>query len=221
LKKILFLISLFSVSLLFGQKEKVHEQLTENNAFITFNPLGIVELQSTVGAGMQLPVNNHIALFTEIAAVFKHPFYQNPDNIKFGLRNIIQLRYYSKTRKLSTSFVALEARIKHYSFYNVRSFVNEFARDTLNNLSHTAVATSVGGGIVFGTMFPLSKNKKLQMELTAGIGVKQKFVKYKNVNRLYKPLFFQGGSGFSIPAIDETAAMPYLPCAIRICYLIR
>ncbi len=215
------MLPLLIVSFLFAQTKKEQLVSSPHNVYITFNPLGIAELQSTFGAGIHLPFNNRITFFTEIAAVFKNPVYKNPDDIKFGLRNITQFRYYSKTRKRSTSFIALEARIKYYSFNNVRTFINEVIKDTLKQVSHTAVALSVGGGIVFGSRFPLSKNQKWQMELTAGIGVKNKSVFFRNINNNYSPEYVLGGSGMRIPAIDEPGGMPYLPCAIRICYLIR
>lgn len=204
---------------LFGQtNKKPLQQLLPHKVYFSFNPLGIAEFQSTIGAGIHIPLNNQTALFTEIAAVFKNPVYNNPDDIRFGYRNIIQLRYYSKTRKRSTSFIAFEARIKHYSFNNVRTFLNETIRDTLNNFNHTAVALSVGGGIVFGTTLPLSKNKKWQMELTGGVGVKNKTVFFRNINKNYKPEYVLAGSGMRLPALDEPGGMPYLPWAIRICY---
>jgi hypothetical protein len=220
LKKLLLLLSFFLVSFLFGQKKKEYIQSFANNVYFTFNPLGIAELLSTVGAGIHKPLNNQIAFFTEIATVFKNPFYKNPDDIKLGFRNITQFRYYSKTRKRSTSFIALEARVKYYSFNNVRTFINETIGDTLKYLNHTAAALSVGGGIVFGTAFQISKNEKWQMELTGGIGVKNKTVFFRNVNNNYKPEYALGGSGMRIPAIDEAGGMPYLPLAMRIRYRI-
>ena len=61
------------------------------------------------------------------------------------------------------------------------------------------------------------------MEMTAGIGAKQKFVKYKNLPpgyELYVPPFNRKPDALRPPEIDEAVGMPYFPCVLRLRYVI-
>jgi len=72
--------------------------------------------------------------------------------------------------------------------------------------------------VLGGTSFNLSKNGQWRGEITAGIGARHKFVRYKNLPQGYKPIFFEKACGFCPPEIQEAVGMPYFPMALRIKY---
>ncbi len=115
----------------------------------------------------------------------------------------------------------MEFRFKpvHFSSYN--TFKNSITADTLNKFLYRANALSLGGAILFGETFNISKNGNWLLELTIGIGAKHKFVKYKNIPAGYAVIPKQPREMDFIPAVDEAIGMPYIPCTLRLRYIIH
>ena len=78
-------------------------------------------------------------------------------------------------------FVAPEFRIKSYSFDNVLDFINPTTSDTLHAFPFRERQLLIGGALVFGKQYSLSKRKGLYLELTAGLGAKHRLIKRNDI----------------------------------------
>lgn len=101
-----------------------------------------------------------------------------------GLRFILQPRYHFGESK--TFFVAPEFRVKTHSFDNVLNFGNAATADTLHAYLFLERQLLIGGALVFGKQFSLSKRNGLYLELTAGLGIKHRFIKRKDIPEGYQ-----------------------------------
>jgi hypothetical protein len=218
---ILFLIDVMPLS---AQKQYKNKQLSPVQRGFTFNPLALAEPQAAASLGFYNKQTPHSGYFTELSYVFKAPFYGGADPVTGGFRWLLQYRYYPEKKGKSSFFWGVEFRLKGYGFTGKNTFVNKAVADTIRKYNYKANAASVGGAILLGTSFNLSKNNQWQLEVTAGIGAKQKFIKYKNLPNgyeLYEPPDKSYPDILRPPEIDEAVGMPYFPIAFRICYQIR
>ena len=224
MKKYLLPVLFFSVILLpamaqhpaTGKKKSI--QLPLSQKMISFNPFSLFEPQAAIGIGFDHIVTQQWGYFTELSYVFKTPFYKNPDPITGGFRWLVQYRYYLKAGGGWDYFIAPEFRMKGYGFTGSRNFENLQTADTLANVPYKANALSVGGGLLAGTGFNLTKNGQWRGEISAGIGARHKFVRYKNLPQGYKPVVYENACGFCPPQFDKAIGMPYFPMALRIKY---
>jgi hypothetical protein len=207
-----------------AQKKIANNHLPKRQKTITFNPLSIAEPQAAAGLGFTNSITARSGYFTELSYIFKAPFYGGADPITGGCRWLLQYRYNLLKKRRWDYFWGAEFRLKGYGFTGTNAFVNKAINDTLNKYNYKANATSVGGAVLFGAIFNLSKNSRWQMEMTFGIGAKQKLVKYKNLPEgyeLYVPPFYRKPDVLGPPDINEAVGMPYLPLAIRVRYQIN
>jgi hypothetical protein len=219
-------------------KMKTERNGFEKKSYLSFNPFGLAELQMAIGIGFSKHYSPRSEHFTEFSYITKTPFY-NPDWKELnGIRFLLQYRYhfvdnkkrradnksYSRQiRKAHTPFLGLEFRIKTYNFSSGDNFVNKSTNDTLSNFIYRANAISFGGAVLFGYSFNIGLNGRWSIELTAGIGAKNKSVTYKNLPGGYNIINYslQGGFGLKPPAINEPVGMPYFPCTMRIRYSLK
>lgn len=192
--------------------------------FLTFNPFSLFEPHAAAGFGISKNIKARSSYFGELSYVFKTPFYRGAEPVTGGFRLLQQYRYGVNMQYKAEYFIGAELRLKHFGFTgNNNVFINTSANDTISRYNYKAKATSVGGAIVIGTIINVSKNKKWQIEFTTGIGVKHKFVEYKNLPLGYK--LFEPGTErrgtVGPPEIDEAVGMPYIPSTLRLRYLIN
>lgn len=242
-KGFLFFSFLVSGIIAFAQKAGSitnTDQYIQLGKYLSFNPLGLLEPQIAAGLGGGIRMSDRSEFFTELSYVAKHPAYQY-DNLNFyhGIRLLAQYRYHflqqwrplinfgaitkfqRERRRRNQSFIAVEFRYKPASFSSYNAFENKATADTLNKYAYKAISHSIGGAILFGETFSLNKEDNLFLEITAGIGAKQKFVKYTNVPQGYSVIPKIPREMNFIPKIDEAVGMPYFPCTIRLRYLLR
>ncbi|MEO6405512.1 MAG: hypothetical protein ABIY51_13225 [Ferruginibacter sp.] len=181
------------------------------NRSMMFNPLSLAEPQAALGIGYHQQFTARSGYFIEVSAVFKSPFYGGADPITGGYRGILQYRYQLIKKHRRNHFVAAEFRLKRYGFIGSNNFGNTTIPDTLRNYNYKALATSLGGGILTGTLFDISKNDRWYLEMTIGIGAKRKFVKYENLPPGYALLMQRRPDSFGPPDIDEAVGIPYFP----------
>lgn len=222
MKKCCLIISLFLSSTVAStaQNKTKKSSLSRQQQAITFNSLGLAEPQAAVGLGFTKMFAPRSSYFTELSYIFKSPFYQEAYPVTGGYRWLLQYRYHNIKDNRRNHFWGAEFRMKGYGFTGTNTFINKVSNDTLITYPYKAQATSVGGAILLGTIFNLSRNNRWQMEITCGIGAKHKFVKYKNLQQGYKPTFPEGGWGLKPPEINEAVGMPYFPTTIRLRYCI-
>lgn len=233
----LLVFTLFSCCSLIAQQPKDETIVREaTGKYLTCNPFAIFEPQATVGLGF----GNHFSEIGEYYAEFsyltKSPFNDSRSNNLSGVKIVTQYRYHylnhRKTAGNSISlrkqkhpkfqpFIGLEFRFKNFNFSGLNSFYNESLVDTIREYNYKANANVVGGAIIFGNTYMISKNTRWNLEVTGGFGGRMKFVKYKNVPKDYKVLPGRRAFGLGVPLIDEAVGLPYFPVALKIKYLIH
>jgi hypothetical protein len=208
----------------------VNSQFNTSEKYLTFNPLGIVEPQMAIGIGFSNKFTERSAYFVELSYIKNTVFYNTDVEKLNGFRFLAQYRYHflqnSKQSKINirrlkvNPFVALEFRLKQYGF-STTTVVNNAIFDTISKIKINAIATSLGGAILFGTSYNISKNNKWKLEVTAGIGAKQKYVRYKNLASGYEEIRQKKRDVFGPPKIYEEVGVPYFPIVFRMKYLIN
>lgn len=238
MKQLLFVISLLWVIAATAQQNNTRRASAakvQMQQYLTFNPLGLAEPQLTAGIGFGNRFTRRSEYFTELSYIGKHPSYGFAMAYLHGMRFIAQYRYHflqqwkpllkvgikrQERAARIQPFIAAEFRIKPFNFSAKNSFVRKNPADTLNDFAYEANALSVGGAIVFGSTYNISANGRWKIELTAGIGAKQKFVRYKNVPAGYERYTIKR-IDLGAPQPDEAIGLPYFPFCMRIKYMIQ
>lgn len=243
MKRILLLYFFLASNAALSQKIKstiLNNGFKPTGKYLCFNPLGLLEPQITIGFGAGTRITPRSEFFTEVAYLGRNPVYKY-DELKFyhGVRLLMQYRYHflqqwrpiinlgrfteyqRERRRRNQFFMGVEFRIKPVNFSAYNNFENKTTAATLDKFQYKANSLSLGGAILFGETYRLSKNENWLLELTAGIGAKQKSVKYKNIPAGYSVIPRVIREMDFIPRVDEPAGMPYLPATIRLRYLIR
>jgi hypothetical protein len=198
----------------------------------------VAEPMFAIGPSYGCRFSERSECFFEVAYVSKSPFYDWQDISRLhGARMLAQYRYHflqqwkplinfgtrnRRRRERQQPFIAAEFRYKAFSFSSKGNFVNPSIRDTLYGVSFNANTNTLGGALIFGSTFNLSADEKWKLELTAGMGCKQRFVKLKTLPagyQVYRDLFPKDGP--TIPLLQEEAGFPYFPFAVRLRYVIN
>ena len=218
--------------------KSTQQRFTATEKYFSFNPLALAELQVAIGAGFGNRFSERSEYFTELSYIAKHPFYDMPEKSLHGFRFLAQYRYHflqrwrplinlgnftkaSRERNARHNpFIGVEFRLKPHSFTGNQTFIKASPADTLNNFLYSANAVSIGGAIITGSTFNISRNEKWKLEFIIGIGAKNKIVKFKNVPESYFSYRILPKDGPVIPLIFEEAGSPYIPCTLRLRYVI-
>jgi Protein of unknown function (DUF3575) len=216
---LLCLLNLFAAAQSKKNKTATHG-LTQSEKYFSFNPFGLAEPQMAIGAGFGCRFSERSEYFTELSYLLKTPFYSYQANSLNGFRFLGQYRYHF-LQKNTNRFIGAEFRLKMYEFTGKNTFVNNTSHDTLKSVSYNANAVSLGGAIVFGNTYNLSRNGMWKIEITAGIGAKHKLVSFKRALKEYEVIIQSKPDGLAPPYIFEAVGMPYIPCTIRLKYLIN
>jgi hypothetical protein len=236
MKKILLLPMLLFVLDTIAQKNKTEkfQEPFSQYSYLSFNPFSIAEPQLAIGLGYGNRFTERSEAFTELSYVAKHPSYHFDYEKLNGFRFIAEYRYHflqqwrpiiylgqgiRERKRRSHPFIGLQFRLKQYRLIDKDNFTNSI--DTLTKFRYIANVISLGGALTFGATYNISKNKKWQLEVTTGIGAKQKFVKYKNLPSNYKVVEpTRAVDSFGPPDINEEVGMPVFPTTIRVRYMI-
>lgn len=179
------------------------------------NPLSLAESQLSLGPCAGYRFNERLGLWSEASFIFANSYMPEEWKSMKGLRFILQGRYYLAGRK--KFFLAPEFRIKSFSFNNRLTFVNDHSFDTLSNFSFREKQVLAGGALVIGRQIRISRNGKLFLETTFGIGGKQRFITRKNVPEGYKADLRRGVDGGLSPNYEyELNGTVYFPASCRI-----
>lgn len=206
---------------------------TGSEKYVSFNPFGLLEGGMTIGGSFGNRFSERSEYFSELSYIGKNPLYNEYVNSMHGFRLITQYRYhflqqwrpilsigFQKRRARTKPFAGLEFRIKEYNFSSTNSFVNHATNDTINNYSYKANATCLGGTVIFGATHNIGSSGNWKIEITAGLGAKQKLVRFKNIPTGYKPVIVRA-IDWGFPRIYESVNSPYVPFAIRLRYVIN
>jgi hypothetical protein len=208
MKKIYLLPLLFLFTQLHGQSYR------SPYWSIGVNPLGVIEPMSVIGPCFSYHVLPRIELWGEISYLFKNLYLTNELKNMRGYRFIFQPRYYTDNSK--TIFIAPEFRLKQYSYNASATFINSTTADTLTNFPYRGSQVLAGGAFILGGQIVLSKQNHLYLEITAGIGGKQRYIKRKNVPAGYTYEVQNGGFGFNPHYDRNNDGTPYIPLGFRL-----
>jgi hypothetical protein len=235
MKKILVLPFLFLCINIIAQKNKgtkVDVPFT-NYSYLSFNPFSIAEPQFALGLGYGNRFTQRSEVFAELSYVAKHPSYHFDYEKLNGFRFIAEYRYHflqqwrpiinlgEKRRnrnRRSQPFIGLQFRLKQYRLIDKDNFTNSI--DTLTKFRYIANIISLGGALTFGSTYNISKNKRWQLEITTGIGAKQKIVRYKNLPPNYKVVNYEKSRALYTPKINDEIGTPVFPTTIRLRYML-
>lgn len=214
--------------------------------YFSFAPLAVLEPHLTLGASFGQRLTNRSEYFAELSYVAKTFIYNqrgrqsNAYSYKLnGARMIVQYRYHFLQRwrpiinlgqggrkkaigKKIQPFMGVEFRYKPYNFSSTGDFINQSIADTLLGIAFIAHDDVLGGALIFGNTFNLTKDKRWKLELTFGIGAKQRFVKFISLPKgyiIYRSFIPKDGP--IIPPPQEETGAPYFPISIRLRYCIK
>ena len=234
----LFLLLLFSFCS-YGQGPSASPELrnTESQLYISFPLTGLAEPHLAIGPSAGYRFSERSEVFLETAYVTSTPFYEwNYAQRIRGFRGILQYRYHflqqwrplfhtgsgrRMRRSRNEPFVAVEGRIKPFSFSVDREIVNAVTNDTLSAYNLEGRATVSGAALVFGNSLQLSRNERWKLECTLGLGAKQRRVQFKNMQAGYARPAFNKRVAFQVPAEDEPISTAYIPFTLRLRYIIN
>ncbi len=91
-----------------------------------------------------------------------------------GIREILQLKRFIGLDK--HMFLALEARYKYYSFLDSGDFFNNATAGRLYAIPNFQRHFVYGAGLQVGYRLGIGKSERLQLEFSAGLGMKNKVV---------------------------------------------
>lgn len=245
LKSILTIIFLFPIFSL-AQKGEKNAINGFKETYFSFAPLAIFEPHFALGGSFGQRITARSEYFTEASYVAQIPIFNQRDrnNNLFntqlkGARIILQYRYHffkkgkpilnlmSREKRIALAekwqpFIGIEFRFKSYNFTSYADFINRSIADTLWGQMFTAHANVLGGALIFGNTFNLTKDKRWKLELTYGIGGKQRFVKLKSLSNEYEVYHsFMRKDGPYIPPLYEEVGSLIIPFAIRLRYCIK
>jgi hypothetical protein len=237
MKRLLLLFLLFTSFVSFSQSKqsKIGKGYDEKEKYFSVNFFSIAEPQFAFGPSFGNRFSERSEYFLELAYVAKTPFYDWHSFEKLrGVRMILQYRYhflqqwrplinfgngFRRMREKHQPFIGVEFRLKPISFTTTGNFINTTVNDTLYGYPFSANAFTCGGALIFGQTFNLSANEKWKLELTMGIGAKQRNVKLKTVPAGYKVLPRERVA-FQTPLLQEETGGPLIPFAVRLRHIL-
>lgn len=206
--KIFLLPILFSCS-------QIHAQSGNSYWSLGTNPFSFVEVIPAIGPCFSYRISQRFELWSEASYLFGGP--DRIDNWKNlqGLRFIFQPRYYINRNR--TFFIAPEFRLKHYSYNATATFINSTTSDTLNSYPYKGLQLLVGGALLIGGQAVLSRRHHLYLEITTGIGAKQRHIKRNNVPSGYFYYHYYSRDSFDFTDYDDEYRIdPYVPLGFRL-----
>lgn len=224
---------LFQLLLLIGTLQAAAQTTAHHNRFrssyLSIAPFILLEPHMAPGLGYSHKWTEHSSVFAEGAYLLPNPIYDLSISLH-GFRFIGQYRYHfdgslgvmrgflGSLLNKEESFVALEARLKHYTFSQTANFYNAANNTRLENYPYTASATVYGSAVLFGNIFSLDNDEKFLVEFSVGLGVKQKLVAFQNVPPGFSLVKQDKIEWGFVPTIEEEVRTAYVPFAIRLQY---
>lgn len=186
---------------------------------VGFNPLSVGESMSAIGPTVAYRFSPRLELWSEGSVIFSNLYkLSNWQNLK-GYRFILQPRYYVKATK--TFFISPEFRLKQFSYGGSLDFINKISADTLKKYNYEGAQFLIGGALVLGKQFTLSARHQLFLELTAGLGAKQRTIKRKNIPAGYNYYIQPGGFGLSPHYEWDNDGTVYFPLGLRLSWHLK
>lgn len=211
---------ILSLSILTLHSSTTFAQSSRHSLSIGINPLSVAEPFASIGPFVGVHLSSRIECWSEISFYYTNLYKLNNWTGLSGFRFIFQPRYYpGRTREF---FIAPEFRLKQYNYTgHNKNFINSDTQDTLKGINYSARQSLPGGALVVGWHHQLFNHKSVFVEITAGIGVRERNITYRNIPAGYEYELVQGGFGLK-PHYDwNKDSAPYIPLGIRLCWTLK
>ena len=181
---------------------------------VSLNPAGLLELPSAIGAGIGWRLNEKVELWSETSLLRN---WVVPVGYSLtGIRQILQVKRFIDKRDVF--FLAAEIRYKSYTFGDSTNFYNLLTRDTLINDHYHERIFFWGVGLQLGVRLPISKNGRLQLDMSAGLGIKEKTINKSVMDKDYRDLLHQSIDINQWNIMQMPGSTLYVPASIRLVY---
>lgn len=186
---------------------------TQRRWVLSWNPLGLIEPSMAIGIGIGYHSKSNLEIWSETSLLI-NVLYASGGKTS-GMRQILQLkRFISKNQGL---FIAGEIRYSFFTYHASNNFINIAVHDTILNLSNTSNHYVFGAGLQVGYRWPLTNDSKFMLELTGGLGIKNKIIRWHGIPAGYK--YIHASIDPNIWDFIETSGISvYLPGSLRLIY---
>jgi len=182
---------------------------------LSFNPFGLIEPPAAIGLGVGYRLSQRVELWSE-TSYLTNGSYQTEGPLA-GFRQLLQAKYF--INKDGSFFVAAEVRYKNYQYRDKEDFYNPATHDSLRNFSNFSRHYFFGAGLQVGGREPLTRDGRLQVELTAGLGIRKDYVERQEVPQGYVYKNFNASKDINVVENARDLGPMYFPGSIRLIYL--
>jgi hypothetical protein len=192
----------------------------KSGAYLSVNPLGILEVQAAYGAGIGYRFNEQWEISSEYSQLKPSTWMGEGKytNIE-GFRSVTAIKYTINVNEFSKSktFIGAEFRYKKFSYDDVADFTNKTTGVTTKEYNYKNNTTTKGFAAIVGKQWDLGENSKWALELTAGIGLR-----FKNIVREGAPensYVVPTNTGFAeTPNYKDNTTGVYFPIGLRVMF---
>ena len=198
------------------KKKFVKDRAPARRWILTFNPLGLMELPLALGAGIGYRLDKRWELWSETSLI-RNGLAREISDVH-GIRQTLQLKRFFNN-KGQNFFLAAEIRYKSFNYRDTLSFYNPASGDTLMNTPFHAHQYFWGAALQVGGRWKMSRSGRFQVEITAGMGIKNKVIDRDGIGSGYKQI----DRAIDINVWDMMATpgiTVYFPGSARIIYTI-
>ena len=188
------------------------EELPASRWILTLNPLGLLEPEEAIGAGIGYRLNKKIEIGSE-TSLLRNVLYPYESHLT-GIRQVLQVKRFLPRN----FFLAAELRYKYYSYRDNTDFFDPVTHDTLSHYGYLSRHLFVGAAVQYGRRYFISKDGRFQLELTIGFGLKDKIFDKVGVPGGYGYLGYSNDFDLERNVIEYRGIIPYLPCSVRFVY---
>jgi hypothetical protein len=180
---------------------------------LSWNPLGLLEPSMAIGIGIGYHPNINLEIWSE-TSLLRNVLFPSAGSTS-GMRQILQFkRFISKDPRF---FVAAEIRYIFFTYHSSDNFRNSSVPETPLSLSNTSDHYVFGAGLQAGYRRPITNDSRLILELTAGLGIKNKIIRWNGVPAGYE--YMNRSIDVNVWDLIETPGTSvYLPGSLRLVY---
>ncbi|HTR30889.1 MAG TPA: hypothetical protein VMH27_16580 [Puia sp.] len=184
---------------------------------LSFNPLGVYELQSALGLGVGYQFNRYLQIWLESSALFQ-TYPGATYSCRGGIREILALKYYFGPRQ--SLFFAGEFRYKDVYYHGVDEFFDNINDTFVRDYTAKVEDIILGGGVWFGGQIRISSNHRWRLEPNIGLGLKGRTVVWHGLPRGYTRVNESDIRLYPDPGQTPKAPMVYFPATVRFVYVL-
>lgn len=177
------------------------------------NPLSVIESMPSIGPCVSYRFSQKLEAWGETSVIFGNLYAKSLGTNVSGYRFIVQPRFYPGKKHLF--FIAVEFRLKQYSYNSSGTFINHSTNATLQNFPYKASQVLPGWAFVFGKQMIMSQNHHLYLDLTVGFGSKQRNITIKNKPAGYEYNYVSPRSYVPQYGANNTESV-YFPVGVRL-----